>query len=240
MRTEHWTILVEARNANALRARLADIEIEVPPRHEGRTTLQVERYEIVHLLATLPSHRWTYPLTVAHRDRPDFFLVDGDGLQIAIECVEAVPENEAKKAFLRGRGHGPEMHFIERAVPGEKVRSTEQLLKEIAKKRPGEPWYGDSAEREWAAAMAHVAMEKAKSVANAGYERGDETWLLVYDNWPLPHVKTDVAARYFVTHAAFSEISDTFVRTFVMDGEGVWEFSAKGWDYHLLRSPREE
>lgn len=240
MRTTQPSILVEASSEDALRALLADIDTDVPLRHKRRTTTHVERHEMVHLLATIPGSRWVYPLTVLHSDRPDFVLIDGIGRRVAVECVEAISENDAKKAFLRGLGHGPEMHFIERAVPGEKVRSTKQLLKEIAEERPGPPWCGDSAEREWAAAMAHFATKKAKSVAKAGYERGDETWLLVYDNWSVPHVKADGAARYFMAHPMFAEVSDTFGRVFVMDGKGVWEFRADGWDHHLLRKPHED
>ena len=237
MRTRDSTILVEANSADDLRVRLTGIDIEVPPRHEGRTTPQVERYDMVHLLATLPSHRWTYPLTVTHGDRPDFLLVDGDGRQIALECVEAVPENEAKKAFLRGRGHGPEMHFIGHAEPGEPRRSTKRLLKEIEADDAGDGWAGDSVEREWANAVAHFATEKARSVRKDGYERGDETWLLMYDNWPLPHVKPETAASYFVAHPAVAEIFGSFGRVFVMDGQGVWEFSAGLWEYHALKRP---
>lgn len=240
MRTIQSSILVEAGSADALRALLVDIDVHVPPRHEKRTTTQVERYDIVHLLATLPGDRWAYPLKVHHADRPDFLLVDGTGRRIAIECVEVVSVNDAKKAHLRGLGHGPEMHYVERAVPGERLRPTKRLLKEITEDRPGPAWYGDSAEREWAAAMAHFATEKATSVGKDGYERGDETWLLVYDNWPLPSVKSDVAARHFIAQPVLAEILDTFGCVFVMDGKGVWEFMTKGWRYYLLQHPRKE
>ncbi|WP_440222059.1 hypothetical protein ACQQ2N_13310 [Dokdonella sp. MW10] len=239
MRTVRSSVLFEASDESALRALLADVDTDVPPRHERRTTAHVERYEIVHLLATIPAGQWIYPLVVLHADRPDFVLIDGAAHRIAVECVEAIPENNAKKAFLRGLGHGPEMHFIERAVPGEKVRPTEQLLKEINQDKPGPPWYGDSAEREWAAAIAHFAAKKAESVVKMGYERGDETWLLVYDNWPLPKVEPESAALHFEKHPMFADICDTFGRVFVMGGRGVWEFGASSRRYYLIRSPRE-
>lgn len=238
MRTTQTSILLEADNADALRAHLAHIDTDVPLRSEGRTTEQTERYAIAHLLATLPASRFSFPLTVIHRDRPDFFIEESAGRRIAIEHVEAVPENEAKKAFLREVGDSEDMHFIPHAEPGEPRRSTKRLLKEIEADDAGDGWVGDSVEREWANAVAHFATEKVRSVQKDGYDRGDETWLLMYDNWPLPHVKPETAASYFVAHTAGAEIFGSFSRVFVMDGQGVWDFSAGLWEYHALKRPR--
>lgn len=237
MRTTQTSILLEADDADALRAHLARIDTDVPLRSEGRTTEQTERYAIAHLLATLPAPRFSFPLTVVHGDRPDFFIEECAGRRIAIEHVEAVPENEAKKAFLREVGDSDGMHFIGHAEPGEPRRSTKRLLKEIEVDDAGDGWTGDSVEREWANAVAHFATQKARSVQKDGYDRGDETWLLMYDNWPLPHVKPETAASYFVAHPAVAEIFGSFGRVFVMDGQGVWEFSAGLWEYHALKRP---
>jgi len=237
MRTSQTSIFVEADNADVLRALLANIDTDVPPRSEGRTTEQTERYAIAHLLATLPASRFTFPLTVVHGDRPDFLIEEGNGRRIAIEHVEAVPENEAKKAFLREVGDSEDMHFIAHAEPGERRRSTKKLLKEIDVDDASDGWVGDSVEREWANAVAHFAAEKARSVKKDGYDRGDETWLLMYDNWPLPHVKPEAAASYFVAHTAVADIFGSFSRVFVMDGQGVWEFTAGLWKYHALKRP---
>jgi hypothetical protein len=240
MRTTHPSLLIEASNEEELRTSLSQIDTEVPARHQKRRSLHVERYDIVHLLAALRSESRTFPITVHHGDRPDFVLTEAGGRRIAIECVEAISPNVAKKAHLRGLGHGPEMHFIERAVPGEKLRSTKQLLREIYDERSGPPWHGDSAEREWAEAMAYFAKDKAEMVRKEGYDRGDETWLLVYDNWSIPSITARRAAEHFTTQPALGEILATFSRIFVMDGKGVWDFFADGWLYHPMQDPRKD
>jgi hypothetical protein len=242
MRTNQATVLLTGKDAAELRRGLARLDVNVPLRTEGRTSEHTERYAIAHLLATLPMSHLPFPLTLIHRDRPDFFI-EGRSGRIAIEHVEVVSENEAKKAALREEDDDDRMHFIARAVPGERTRSTQRLLEEIEREtqveHAGDGWVGDSVEREWADAMAYFAIEKARASGKKGFQRGDETRLLMYDNWRLPAVEPEGAAAYFVAHASAAEIFAAFHRVYVLDGSGVWEFSAGMWEYYALKRPRD-
>lgn len=110
-------IILRADSSEELRIRLAELDIKVPARSQGRRNRQAERYCIAHLLATL-SADLSFPLTLAHLDKPDFLLTM-PGTEIEIEHTEAVPENVARANFLREKGLGPEVYFIAHATPGE-------------------------------------------------------------------------------------------------------------------------
>lgn len=102
-----------AGSAQELVALLAATDISVPPRTRGRRSRHVERYSVALLLATLADRELGYPLSLVHRDRPDYQL-EMDGRRIGVEHTEAVPENEAHRSALREQGHGPDVHFINR------------------------------------------------------------------------------------------------------------------------------
>jgi hypothetical protein len=110
--------MLHAETEKELKTSLATLDLKVSPRSEGRTKEQVERYAAAHLLATLPSQRLSFPLILEHRDRPDFLLKMGK-YSIGIEHTEAVPQNEAHASVLRHAGHGPDVYFLGRHVPGE-------------------------------------------------------------------------------------------------------------------------
>lgn len=236
MRTQQRLPLARASDIHELRRLISQLNIEVPLRTEGRRSEHVERYAIVHLLLSIPASRFQFPLLVDHGDRPDFLITDGQK-RIAIEHVEAITTNEAKKSALREQGDDSRGHFVSHSTPGEGERSTKRLLKEIEADEPGDGWVGDSPEREWADAMAYFALGKAGSVTLPGYDRGDETWLLIYDNWPVPHVVPDTAARYFLTDSRLPAIFAVFGRVYVLNGVRMWEFTADHYEHHLRHRP---
>lgn len=189
-------IIPRANTPTELRARLAELDIDVPPRSEGRTNHHAERYCIAHLLAMLPIERLSFPLTLTHTDKPDFVLAMADG-DVGIEHTEAVPENVARADFLRAKqGLGLDIYFTPHAMPGEPRKTAAQLRGEIEADAPGCGWEGDAPEREWAAAMAHYVKEKMPKAAANGFVRYRTNWLIVYDNWPLPAVNYATAGGY--------------------------------------------
>lgn len=208
-------IILRANTAAELRARLAELDINVPMRSAGRRSHHAERYCIAYLLATLPIEQLSFPLTLTHSDKPDFLLAMTGG-DVGIEHTEAVPENIAHADFLREKeGLGPEVYFTPRATPGEPRKTAAQLRSEIEADAPGCGWDGDSPEREWAAVMAHFVTEKIPKVTANGFVRYPANWLIVYDNWPLPAVNYSKAASYLapflVDMGAFSVFDAIFV-----------------------------
>lgn len=210
-------VILRANTPTDLKIGLAELDIDVPPRSEGRTNRHAERYCIAHLLATLPIERLSFPLALTHSDKPDFVLAMAGG-DVGIEHTEAVPENVARADFLRAKQDlGPDVYFMPHAVPGEPRKTAAQLHSEIEADTPGCGWVGDSAEREWAAAMAHCVGEKIPKVSAKGFVRYRTNWLIVYDNWPLPSVRYGQAASHLapilMDLGAFSVFDAIFVHS---------------------------
>ena len=214
--------ILQATTAEDLRIELGKLDIAVSGRTSGRSTQQVERYSIAHMLASISASRLTFPLTVAHADKPDFVLSMSGG-SVGIEHTEAVSENVARAEFLREKGLGPEVYFTPRATPGEPRRNAAELRDEIEANEPGAGWAGDSAEREWATAMFHYIKKKIRKATAPGFARYPENWLMVYDNWPLPHIDFSKAAAFLYPLLKEINVFATFDSIFVMDDQQMCE-----------------
>jgi hypothetical protein len=230
--------LIAATDSASFARALAAVDTNVPLRSEGRTKQQTERYACVHLLATLAPTSWTYPLALSHGDRPDFLLSDAQR-HIGIEHAEVVPQNEAHGSVLREQGLGPEVYFIQPALPAERRKRASRLRREILADAAGGAWIGDSAERQWADAMAHFIRKKAAVAQLPGFQRFESNWLLLYDNWPLPTIKAALAAQKLSDTPALAEGLVTFDRIFILDEQTLWEFAQQvPPTLHVLRRPQ--
>ncbi len=219
--------LLSAADATQLRTALGSLDIAVPLRSEGRTTRHVERYACVRLLATLPFAEWQFPLAIDHADRPDFHIIDGDR-DIGLEHVEAVPQNQAHADVMREQGVGPDTYFLRAAQPGERRKTGAQLRREILEDAQGGPWIGDSPERQWAQAMGYFIERKVEAARRPGFTRRAESWLLVYDNWPLPVIAPELAAQKLVARPELAAGLSCFDRIFVLDEQQLWGFGRDG------------
>jgi hypothetical protein len=230
-------VILRASTTEELKSGLAQLDIDVPDRSEGRSNHHTERYCIAHLLATLPETRLSFPLTLTHSDRPDFVLSMPKG-DVGIEHTEAVPENVARAQFLRGKGFGPVVYFTPHATPGEPRKTAAELRQEIESDEAGDGWAGDSAEREWAAAMAHYVKEKMTKATVDGFAHHAANWLLVYDNWPLPNIKFAKAAS--LLHQLLIELSTltVFDTIFVLNDAQMCELGDSPIVYAVADSSR--
>jgi hypothetical protein len=217
-------VILDVHAAAELAARLAELDIDVPARSDGRKSHHAERYSIAHLLATLSVSRLSFPLILVHRDKPDFLLAMPDN-EVGIEHTEAVPVNVARAQAMRERGLGPEMYFIPHATPGEPKKTAGELRCEIVADAPGGSWVGDSPERDWAAAMAHCVKEKLPKATADGFDHYPVNWLIVYDNWPLPAVNYTKAASYLAPLLSDMNAHSVFDAIFVHDDSRLCEFS---------------
>jgi hypothetical protein len=220
-------MMFTANNPAELAAELAALDIDVPPRSEGRQSHHVERYCIAHLLATLPAERISFPLTLAHRDKPDFLLTMS-GIAIGIEHTEAVPTSVARSQAMREQGLGADVYFTPHAKPGEQRKTAKEIRDEIEADVPGEGWVGDAPEREWAEAIAHYVRDKLPKAMDVGFERYAFNWLIVYDNWPLPAVKYSVAASYLAPLLVDMSAFSVFDAIFIHDESFMCQLSEKG------------
>lgn len=132
--------ILRADTSAELLAKIAELDIDVPPSSGGRRKHHAERYCIVHLLATLPVERFAFPLALSHSDKPDF-LLEMRGAEVGIEHTEVVPENIALADFLRDKeGLGPDAYFTPHAVPGEAKKERGYRPSPQSRLRPSRAW----------------------------------------------------------------------------------------------------
>lgn len=208
--TQTWHVTDEANLQQVLRR----VNLTVPGRADGRTKEHTERFSVARLLATIATEL-KYPFALAHEDRPDFVL-KFPASQTGIEHTEVIPENVARASFLREKGYGPSVHFLPRAIFGERRKSAQELKSEILRDEPSGGWYGNAPERETASAIVGFAQHKSVAAQKRGYRRFDANWLLMYNNWPAPAV--DFGEAIAIAHKAMvaQGCFDTFDRVYVV------------------------
>lgn len=227
---------ITAESAMSLLSQLSKLDVSVPPRTKGRTKEHTERYTATHLLAAIATtDLLVYPLNFKHRDRPDFSL-SMNAETLGVEHTEAVPENHAHRTALREKGHGPNTYFEPRSRIGERKKTQKELITEIDCNRPGPPWVGDSAEREWAEAMRHFAMRKRETALSPGFDRFPRQWLLIYDNWPVPAVDVDIASQYLQGLLSEGNLFQIFEKIFVIRGRFCSEIHSAGSSCHPINN----
>lgn len=201
------------------------INCRVPRRFEGRTTPQVERYALARVIATLPESEWAYPIEVEHRDRPDFTMRFG-GNTVGIEHSEVVAPNAIRRARIEFNDGEKQVVFLRRSQPGERRKSVAELRHELLDDPMGDGWIGDSAEREWAAAMAHAATAKAGVAAKEGFVKFARSWLVLYDNWEVPSIGWEIAIPLLRAELASTPVWEVFDRVIVLDDANLAHFPA--------------
>jgi hypothetical protein len=179
---------------DALLATLKTFNIAVPARTSGRKTIHTESWAICRLLSTLATcGKLEFPLSLQHRDRPDFWLSEPTGL-VGIEATEAVSEQYAAYCALAEREFPDALlepsHF-RWGSPKLSIREMRALLSQT--QLSGEPWCGNSAESEWAKFIDSIVETKLQKAAKMDYVLFPRNWLTIYDNLPLPHIKISKA-----------------------------------------------
>lgn len=221
-------ILFEAITCSELREVTAKTSVVVPMRANGREK-ELERYSTVHLMSALMmDNRIVYPVRLVKRERPDFMLSMGNR-RIGIEHTEAIAENEAHKTVWRQKGYGPQTWYVSHVLPGEPKKKHKKLIQEIEANDPGDGWEGNSPEREWADAMIYSVKHKLCSVRKDGFDRFEEDWLIIYDNWSLPAPDVHEAAPFFFKAVQQIGALQEFQRIFVLRDQLLCEVSATGF-----------
>jgi hypothetical protein len=160
---------LRARDADALRAELLQLDFSVPRRTAGRQALHRERYSVARYLETLSeSDRLGYPLAVTKRESPDF-LLHFAGKDIGLEHTDA--GDKTTQAAATKLEKAPRGSFVEAGI--QEVR------------RPGEPYrakpfVGDEPERLWTNDMREAVEKKTGDLQ--GYDFAPDCDLLIYDN----------------------------------------------------------
>ena len=175
--------------SDELFSELRKVDLSVPPRTNGRTTHHTETWAICRLLSTLANRgRLSFPVSVTHRDRPDF-LIEAGNTKVGVEVTEAISKQYASYCALAEREF-PDI-FLEpahfrwgaRSLTVEEMRA---LLREGQQTSDG--WAGDRPEQEWALFIQSVVDIKLTKLSRPNFAIFEQNWLLVYDNLPLPNI----------------------------------------------------
>jgi hypothetical protein len=151
------------------------------------------------------------------------------GTHIGVEHTEAVPQNKAHSTVLREAGYGPKVHFLSKHRPGEAKQTAAELISKIEANDSGGGWIGDSVEREWMDAMCHFISLKLEKLTSSGFERFDQDWLLIYDNWSLPALDREAAVPLLCERAGEEGALREFNSIFILTGPQLCELSNEGW-----------
>ena len=165
---------------------LSQVDVSVSQLTEGRTKDQRERHNMCYLLSALVhSDMLEYPIKLTSSERPDFIL-DMAGKSVGVEVVEAVSENDIHRNMIIEtewkNGTGKACYPVTLAKPGEVFKGKKTLQTELNKKHSS-GLVGDSAEKNWSKAMMYFIEKKIKVLLKDGFQRCQEDWLLIYDNW---------------------------------------------------------
>jgi hypothetical protein len=231
------TLIAAARCVEELRVALREIDITVPGRADRRDSAhgkaQRERWTVCRLLSTLAhAEKITYPVSLHHRDRPDFALRFAES-GIGVEITEAIPENFSAYCTLAAREFPDAILDIGHFRPGSpKLSANEMRALLRSNKLTSEGWSGDSVEREWAQHMSSAICKKYKSLSEADLSKFEERWLSIYDNLPLPSVHIETAISYL--RASFQDVRQPalawFDAIFIEKGRTVIQISGSGWE----------
>ena len=221
---------IRADSAMELLNTLKTIDISVPLRTEGRTKEHCERWSICQFLASFAdSELLTYPLSLFHQDKPDFLLELGKS-RAGIEVTEVIPEGAAKIAACREKNKIDGVFFRQRYLPGRTRLCGDDLKRLLRSDSPGSPWFGDSAERDWVSAMKNSIKKKVEKSQKSGFSLYERNWLLMYDNWPVPALNQDRAAKLLFESITPEECAP-FEKVIIECSSRFWVFSQD--DYYF-------
>lgn len=206
---------------------LGQMDISVPLRTEGRTDEHCERWSICRFLASFAdSALLQFPLTLVHRDRPDFLLEMGQSA-VGIEVTEAVPENAAAIDAYRENKEVDGPFFLKRHLPGDSRLSGVDLRRKACANDPGDGWVGDSVEHEWAAVIKWFVERKVERSHQPNFDQFERNWLLIYDNWPLPALDQDRAVKKLSESVAAEEYGP-FDNVLIESSKQIWILTRDG------------
>lgn len=213
-------------------------DIKVPAVTGGRKVVHRERYVMAHLLATKAEDLFSYPISVVHREKPDFAINQG-GVSIGVECVEAVPEEWYEIQAIKERKFPNSRGSFNKYTPGQRSLTKAEKEESAAGRGASYPWMGDAPEKEWAAAMAYFINAKTKKLRVGNYSDFQENWLLIQDEWRVPVYDADDLSRaveFLLPLMEGAWVLPCFDRIFVKANRWMLSFTPGGYKMEATRN----
>ena len=170
--------------------------MSTPGRTEGRTPKHIEKWTIARLTSTLASSGLlVFPLSVTHRERPDFLLQFGT-VKIGVEITEAITEEFASYCAFRERKYPEGIIDPGFFRPGTPRRTPDEMRDLPRDRLESEGWGDDGPEQDWALHVQKALDMKLAKLAHPGFEKFDRNWLAIYFNMVLPSVDLTKAIEF--------------------------------------------
>jgi hypothetical protein len=179
------TELVAAKSKKELLNHLKSQDITIPERIQGATSQHYEKWGAFRLLATLAvDDRLEYPVTLTHRDKPDFHLELPDQ-DVGLEFTEAVSQEEAA-IDAQAQHMGKSVVLFADQFKKDMPRRTAAERRRIIEDPPpgGVGWGDDRGVPEWIEWMLDPIRKKIIAFAKPGFVKYAENWLLIHDDSP--------------------------------------------------------
>lgn len=217
-------IMFCVKNVTELSEEVSKINICVAKKINERINEQRENYAIVKLFKSEAlKEKITFPLELTRRESPDF-LICTPNKKIGIEHTEATYENDKRKQNLMDKGHGKYPIYMGKKHPGEPKKSEKELITEIEENNGGVGWMGNEVETNWADFLACSIEKKIKTFSKDSFEKFDENWLLIYDNYySLPYVELEEAMPLLLEKINKNNKLDSFNKIFILTDGNVYE-----------------
>lgn len=216
---------------------LSATDLTVPGRTEGRTTDHTETWTICRLVSTLAkAELLTLPISVGHRDRPDFLIQD-ERRMIGVEVTEAISQQYAAYCALAEREFPDallEMANFRWDSPNRTVEEMRALLRQNQLTSDG--WAGNDPEREWALFIKGAVDVKLKKLAHPGFMKFEHNWLSIYDNLPMPNIHLADAINFLrpLLASCWSR-NPSFDKIFIEHGPVIACITSNGSDHLILK-----
>ncbi len=224
---------IHAKAPCELRAKLRDINPQVPRRTEGRRTEDCETWVSCHFLTAISkTDLLGYPLCIMSRDKPDLTL-SSPSERTGIELTEAVSSNQARVDAYSEHNDIEELIHVPLypapLYPAGEEKFSQQRIENIARNQDPRQLYplmGDRIERNWVKVMLYFARKKVEKFTKPGFEKYDRNWLLIYDNWtPLADLDYYPDAITALDEQLFNcDWKNPFDRVFILRSRHVLEF----------------
>lgn len=185
----------EALNETELVQSLKLLDIDVPPRNEGRTTAHTETWLIHKLIQTLKDHsKVKFPICLINRERPDFELRMSEDT-LGIEITEVINPDYAKALSLPEASNLHSIVDVSLFKWGTPRRALKKL-RDIANKDKltGTPWMGNEVETEFTTSVIDTIQSKHQKYIK-GYDKFGQNCLLIYHNQSSPILDYDDALK---------------------------------------------
>lgn len=181
----------EASSETELLQVLDIMDIDVPPRNEGRIPKHTEMWLIHKFIKTLKGYnKVKFPISLVKRERPDFVLLM-ERNSFGVEITEVINPDYAKALSLPEASNEGSIVDASLFKWGSPKRSLSKLRNIASKnKLTGTPWIDNEVETEFTTSIIETINSKHKKYIN-GYDTFDQDCLLIYHNQSSPILDYD-------------------------------------------------